>query len=267
MGGAGGFTRGLLASLADDQSTHFMFMDDDIDLDPESLFRVITWLSLLRDEHCIAGGMFDQSRPTRLHEAGAARDERLPFAVRAIYDGLDLGDKQTLDQIHAVRDAEYGAWWLWAAPKSAARRLGLALPLFIHADDIELGTRFTAGGVPSHPIPGIGVWHPPFYAKTPEWMFFYDVRNFLILDSLHPKHDAWSVVRSLCGWLVEDLARYEYRRPSLMMAALHDYFAGPEIAFADPSAKHAAVTRLARENAPDAREGAIDAVEELTELR
>jgi len=40
VGGSGGFARGLVEALQENTYSHFLFMDDDIELDSESIYRL-----------------------------------------------------------------------------------------------------------------------------------------------------------------------------------------------------------------------------------
>jgi galactofuranosylgalactofuranosylrhamnosyl-N-acetylglucosaminyl-diphospho-decaprenol beta-1,5/1,6-galactofuranosyltransferase len=266
VGGSGGFTRGLIESLSDPRSTHFVFMDDDIEIHPETLFRVVSYLSIMKGEHAIDGGMIDLSRPNKLWETGAVRNPAQPFRMTPLYDGLELGNKEALAIVAEVQYPEYGGWWLFACPKSAPPKVGLPAAMFIHADDIEYSNRLERGGVHGYPIPGIAVWHPPFYAKTPDWMFYYDIRNHLICDSIHPKFTPWQVFRTLTYFLHYDLMRFNYLLPTLLLEGLRDFMAGPEVAFSDPVKKHEHILALTKENAsrPDPRE--LDVADGLHDL-
>ena len=63
VGGAGGFTRGMIEALElPKKPTHVLLMDDDVMVMPESLFRTYYLLRLLKDEYkkCfLSGAMFD----------------------------------------------------------------------------------------------------------------------------------------------------------------------------------------------------------------
>jgi galactofuranosylgalactofuranosylrhamnosyl-N-acetylglucosaminyl-diphospho-decaprenol beta-1,5/1,6-galactofuranosyltransferase len=59
LGGSGGFTRGLVAALESNNYSHFTFMDDDIELDSESVYRLFSLYEYAKDDFAIAGGMLD----------------------------------------------------------------------------------------------------------------------------------------------------------------------------------------------------------------
>ena len=72
VGGAGGFTRGILESMsAEKKPTHIILMDDDVKILPESLIRTYTLLSLIKpeyDTHFISGAMLFMEHMNIQHE-------------------------------------------------------------------------------------------------------------------------------------------------------------------------------------------------------
>ena len=71
LGGCGGFTRGMYETLHDDSLTHFILLDDDVRLHPESLFRATRFMRYANDDVVLGGHMLDLVRPDELYEAGA----------------------------------------------------------------------------------------------------------------------------------------------------------------------------------------------------
>jgi len=61
LGGAGGFARGLIEFREEGWSTHVVFMDDDISLEPEAIVRTITLLShATSPDLCVHGAMMSE---------------------------------------------------------------------------------------------------------------------------------------------------------------------------------------------------------------
>jgi galactofuranosylgalactofuranosylrhamnosyl-N-acetylglucosaminyl-diphospho-decaprenol beta-1,5/1,6-galactofuranosyltransferase len=247
FGGAGGFTRGLLESLADPRSTHFLFMDDDVEVDAESVVRVVRWFSLMHGEAAIGGSMLDLALKTSLWEAGATR--RGPFGVSVNHHKLDLEERASLDGLSEVPQAEWGGWWFWALPKWVPRRLGLPLPLFLHVDDIEYGLRLKANGIPTHCIPGVAVWHQPHYAKPTSWHLYYDIRNWLICHAEHGQYPLWRMLFQLHLNAAREMLRFNYQGAALILEGLRDFRRGPG-ALEEPQATQRRVLELTERHAP-----------------
>jgi galactofuranosylgalactofuranosylrhamnosyl-N-acetylglucosaminyl-diphospho-decaprenol beta-1,5/1,6-galactofuranosyltransferase len=74
LGGAGGFTRGLLAARNVPGATHALLMDDDVAVEPEALRRTVAWFAIAHPRQVLGGHMLDLLRPTQLYEAGARVD-------------------------------------------------------------------------------------------------------------------------------------------------------------------------------------------------
>ena len=66
VGGAGGFTRGMLEAMDHkEKPTHVLLMDDDVMILPESLIRTYNLLKIVRPEyehHFISGAMLSMKR-------------------------------------------------------------------------------------------------------------------------------------------------------------------------------------------------------------
>ena len=74
VGGAGGAARGLMEGLAAKgraRPTHFLLLDDDIEMEPDMILRAMSWLRHVKVDQCVGGGMLDLYRPTHLHELGS----------------------------------------------------------------------------------------------------------------------------------------------------------------------------------------------------
>src|SRR5205823_954111 len=101
-------------------------------------------------------------------------------------------------EVHTTR---YNGWWFMAFPLRVVERVGLPLPFFLRCDDIEYGCRLQGAGVPVAPVPGVAVWHAPFYLKTRGWQNYYEFRNMLALCALHypqpARRLAWVFLRRL----------------------------------------------------------------------
>ena len=183
-GGSGGFTRGLdeiRKALPKTGVTHVVFMDDDVEFIPETLYRLHMLLSLMKEEYMdevVAGRMF------RLD------DRKVQYTAAEIWNrgdirhlGLnaDMTQLSVLSDVNDNTDAEYGGWWFCCFPMRFAKENN-PLPFFLHCDDVEYGLRH--GGTPIV-LNGIQVWHETYeYRQTPV-MAYYDMRNSLIVNSVY----------------------------------------------------------------------------------
>ena len=167
LGAAGGFGRGPIEALDDQAVTHACFLDDDVRVEPESLRRMAAFFTLASDNVAIGGHMLDSISPTTLYEAGAVVKPNWVF--RPLHFGLDLSEADTLDALLDPYAMHYNGWWMFGFPKRWIDRVGMPQPCFIRGGDIEFGRRLHDASLPSIAMPGLGVWHEPFYLKTGGW--------------------------------------------------------------------------------------------------
>ena len=93
VGGAGGFTRGMIEILKANENgagvTHVLVMDDDIVLDTDVLLRTYTLLSLRKPEYAdvfVGGAMLRLDRPNIQVENGAAWNQGQLISHKANFD-------------------------------------------------------------------------------------------------------------------------------------------------------------------------------------
>ena len=249
FGGAGGFTRGLLATLDDPTLTHCAFLDDDIRLEPDTILRLIAFLSLAKDNVAVAGHMLDSVQPTRLYEGGAVIDSGNWFP-RPVQQDTDLTQAGGLDLLTQPQPVHFNGWWCFAVPLDVVRRLGLPMPCFIRGDDAEYGMRLYRNGVRTIPLPGAAVWHEPFYLKLGSWQLYYETRNLLMLAAVHGRFGTKAALRRVGrAWLLHMLT-FRYYGAALIMQGLCDFLAGPAVLRENPQPLHARIMALRRTYGP-----------------
>ena len=242
FGGAGGFCRGLLEALDDPAITHIAFLDDDVRLETESLLRMNSFFALARGECCLGGHMLDGICPTTLYEAGAKIREN--WVVHALGHQLDLRSRGVLAGLLDAQAMHYNGWWCFAFPKHLASEHGMPLPCFIRGDDMEWGLRLHNHGVYTVPLPGVSIWHEPFYMKMNSWQAYYEARNTLICAALHlnfsPRHAATQLLTQVVTYLLT----HRYYVAALVLRGAEDFLQGPVILESDPQALHASLSEL-----------------------
>ncbi|MCL1630153.1 glycosyltransferase family 2 protein [Roseibaca sp. V10] len=239
LGGCGGFTRTMVESInAVIPTTHHLLMDDDIVLDPRVLERVVAFLSYCTAEVALGGQMLELERPTRLYEAGG-RLHPLWF-VENVGHGQDMAHPHTLRLFHDTPQIDYNAWWFCVIPTRTIRRIGLPPPIFIRGDDLEYGCRMKDAGVDTVPLPGCAVWHEGFAYKTSDWLLYYDLRNRLIISSLHPDGVTTPDGLYLLGFVMAIILQHRYRAARVALKAIADSMAPIDLAMGVTlDAKHA----------------------------
>lgn len=228
LGGAGGFTKGLLEILkhtARQQITHCVFMDDDALISIEGIKRTFNLLALLKDEylkHFISGAMNMAENIGIQHENGALWNRgKCVFINR----GLDMSILNNLLLNEADYERDYAAWWYCCVPMSAVREDNLPIPIFIHGDDVEYSLRNASGIITMN---GIAVWHPASMHRRTSVNEYYNLRNMLIVNSRHLKgYSIGSVYIKVFSAMAVALTRHRYRDMKLVIRAVCDYLKGP----------------------------------------
>jgi galactofuranosylgalactofuranosylrhamnosyl-N-acetylglucosaminyl-diphospho-decaprenol beta-1,5/1,6-galactofuranosyltransferase len=226
LGGAGGFTRAAMELIQEGRSTHILFMDDDIDVDPAVLMPTHAFVARTVRPTVVGGAMLDLLRPATMCEAGSAISWK--NILRPAHRGLALVAGPGLDVLAEETPVHFNGWWYCAIPTEAFLRHGLPLPVFIRGDDMEYGARLTAKGITTVPLPPVSVWHEPFYAKPPGWRLYYDLRNRLIFASCHPDQAYLDSPLVLLRRLADCLVKHDYMHAELLMRAIGDFLAGPD---------------------------------------
>lgn len=259
LGGSGGFTRGLVEALQEDGYTHFLFMDDDIELDSEVIHKLFSLYEYAESDFAVAGSMLDLHKKSVVWEAGAVyarslsesgeiRPNHEPFAVAPLKNKLDLNDPTALNSLLVEEPVDYGAFWFFAFPKSFVETVGLPLPFFIKVDDIEFSLR-----IKKHfegrivPFPSIAVWHEPFYAKFAVWDAYYAFRNHLITNAINEPISFVDVVKHISKYICYTLLFFDYNYAAMLVKAFEDFVKGPGVfKETDPEQLHADILALSK---------------------
>lgn len=229
LGGCGGFARVMIEAMeADDPPTHLLLMDDDILLDPRIVARAAAFAANAAADVVVGGQAIELERPARLQEAwGRLGDNWLPRMEGSHLDLTAPGALQFWDQ---CPDVHYNGWWFSMIPMRAIRACGLPTPIFLRGDDIEYGLRLRAAGVPTVPLPGLGVWHASVRYKHVGMVQYYDLRNGLITAATHPELAPPPGTMQVLGWAMHHLLVHRYRAAAASLMALADFLAGPDVA-------------------------------------
>ncbi|MBF2064483.1 MAG: glycosyltransferase [Calothrix sp. C42_A2020_038] len=257
VGGSGGFTKGLIEALQEGVYTHFLFMDDDIELDSEVIYRLFSLYEYAKTDFAIAGSMLDLYRRHCLYEAGAlynkAEDKKgnikdSNYVVVPLKHEIELRDTSKLNSLLLEDDIDYGGFWFFAFSKTIVDKIGLPLPFFIKIDDMEFGLRIKQLFKNSIvAFPSIAVWHEPFYAKNPGWDIYYSFRNMLITDAIYGFSKYWTTTYHLSGVIIYNLLVFNYNTARIYIKALNDFLEGPNfLRQNDPEVLHGKICGYAK---------------------
>ena len=243
FGGSGGFARVILEALRIEGATHVLLLDDDARMEPESIFRAAAFLSLSKNK-ALGGQMLDLATPLRVYEQGASLDPATLRVTRGNGDLVPVGP-DGVTAFATVQPCQWNGWWFFAAPLSAVRDNGLPLPLFLRCDDVEYGIRLLGQGIETVGMPGIAVWHEPFYLNIGGWQGYFDIRNVLAAASIHHGLTPLLALRHMVGLVLGALLTYDYYSAWLYCQGVADWLAGPDSLEAPPQRRLDELRRMA----------------------
>ncbi|NWF60281.1 MAG: glycosyltransferase family 2 protein [Fischerella sp.] len=257
FGGSGGFTKGLIEALQEGVYTHFLFMDDDIELDSEAIYKLFCLYEYAKQDFAVAGSMLDSYKKHILYEAGAIYNKSIDdegkikqdkFTGYPLKHNLDLRNTTTLNSLLLEDNIDYGGFWFFGFSKEIVERIGLPLPLFIKIDDMEFGLRINEhfeNGIVA--FPSVAVWHEPFYAKRPIWDFYYYIRNHLITNSIHSSLKYVKTVKIFTNCILYYLFIFDYNSAQMVVKGFEDYMQGPNFITSNtPEILHAKIFESSR---------------------
>jgi galactofuranosylgalactofuranosylrhamnosyl-N-acetylglucosaminyl-diphospho-decaprenol beta-1,5/1,6-galactofuranosyltransferase len=240
FGGSGGFARGMIEAINDSSYSHVILLDDDILLSPISLERLSRFISFMpSNENCIAGSMFRLDRQYIQNESGAQWNSESGFSpLKQSLDMRNVGNV-LFNEFEEYQD--YGGWWFFCVPVNLIRDYGMPYPFFVRLDDVEFSKRISR---PIISLNGIGVWHEPFENKFNPAVYYYDIRNGLILNSVYyPDYGAISAIKWFLRPAVKELCCYRYETAEKIIQAANDFLRGPQyLTRIDPPENHRLVS-------------------------
>jgi galactofuranosylgalactofuranosylrhamnosyl-N-acetylglucosaminyl-diphospho-decaprenol beta-1,5/1,6-galactofuranosyltransferase len=262
LGGSGGFARSMDETVRAGHSDYVLLMDDDVQFDPESFLRAVTFADLARQPTLVGGHMFSLYDRSELH---AFAETIAPYtwwwgAAPNTKPRHDFGRRNLRNTpwLHRRADADYNGWWMCLIPVKVIAEIGLALPVFIKWDDAEYGVRASAHGYPTVSLPGLGSWQVTWDNKDDarDWQAYYHLRNQLITALLHSPHKGGGALISECSErMLQGLLSMQYSTVAVRLLAVEDVLSGPEHLHRDMLSKLAQLREL-RQRYPDTQDEA-----------
>ena len=234
LGGAGGFTRGMLAALDEKKErnlTHILLMDDDAVFDPDMFIRLYGILSMLKEEYkdiTVGGALWREDYPYIQQACGEYFEDFLVKNSHPLYD-LRTYENCTSDFMCKGEEEHplYNGWWCCCYYLEVVGSRNLPLPMFLHHDDISYGLRNEDEGILF--MNGIGVWHKGFDLAYPGTNRYYDVRNPLITTALYcPDMKPSKILKQILVTLTALLMEYRYAEAMMAGWGVEDFCKGPK---------------------------------------
>ena len=256
-GGAGGFGRGLIeVCRAGENYTRCLFMDDDVEIIPESFYRTLLIADYLRPEYenaQINGAMLDMNRRTFFYENLAIQKE---LWVDQYHHEGDLYDYDEVlrvtripEEVFHNKGVKANAPWYYCCFKIEKDETidDLPLPIFIRGDDVEWGWRNSGTVIIS--MNGICVWHAPFYYRVNKVTDgYYLARNMFMINALYTEGFKDQFAKLISYKFHYAIETYDYVSARLIVRALDDILKGSALFDEDPVALMAEVSAMGRED-------------------
>ncbi|CUI01649.1 glycosyltransferase [Leisingera aquaemixtae] len=226
LGGAGGFTRGLLEARARG-ATHCLFMDDDASIHMESLERTWMMLAYARDPRtAVAGAMISEQHRWAIWENGA----RFFTRCQPLHMGTDLRDVTRMlamehEAAQPVPEDFYGGWWYFAFPVAQAEHL--AFPFFVRGDDVSFSL---ANDFNILTLNGVVSFQESFTEKESPQTWYLDLRSHMAHHLSLPQLEvgARGVLKIAAWFFLRNLPRMHYDTLAAINLAVEDVMKGPE---------------------------------------
>lgn len=226
LGGAGGFSRGLLEAKLRG-ATHCLFMDDDATIHMQTLERTWVFLAYTTDPTtAIVGALAKGNEKWALWENGAIFDSK----CYRQHGDRDLRDFQNI--LHIERKSInfphnfYGGWWYFAFPLNRVQHM--PFPFFVRGDDVSFSLVHDFRMVT---LPGVITFQDTdFNNKVTPLTEYLDMRSHLVHHLALRSMDigrlatlkivAWFFARTMC------ICHYETLKA--LNLAFEDVMAGPD---------------------------------------
>ena len=237
LGGSGGYSRIMYEARRLTDSPYILYMDDDIEIEPDSILRALAFGRFATVPMLVGGQMLNLQERSHLHTMGevvGAHDFMWTAAPHADYDydfsTYPLTDRDNPKPLHRRIDVDYNGWWMCLIPRVVAEKIGQPLPLFIKWDDAEYGLRARRAGHPTVTMPGVAIWHMAWSDKDDaiDWQAYFHLRNRLVVASLYHDGDHKGIMQSSLKALVKHLVCLEYSTVAIQIEAIRDFLRGPE---------------------------------------
>lgn len=255
-GGSGGFARGMIERVKENHVDYVLLMDDDIELEINSIDRAHSFLSGLKGEYrdsFLGGAMLCMEMPYVQHENTAYFDK---IRIHSCGRGMDLRKAQNLvineKNVNAHKN-RYAAWWFCCIPLERIKEIGYPLPVFVKGDDIEYSVRNNRQIINMN---GIGVWHEAFVSKLNNATIYFAERNMHIVHQYAYGCNRFTLFVSIVGRLAKWLVRRNFEAVVFLSLAIDDFIKGLEAMTAVPADEKFARVR----NFKSERSIVIDAV-------
>ncbi|MFD3510448.1 glycosyltransferase [Nocardia sp. NPDC058666] len=237
LGGSGGYSRVMYEALKSTDAEFIAYMDDDIEIEPDSILRALAFSRFAKSPVLTGGQMLNLQERSHLHVMGEVIDRGIFMwgaAPNVEYDHdfskNPLKDRDNSKLLHRRIDVDFNGWWTCLIPRQVAEEIGQPLPLFLKWDDAEYGLRAREAGYPTVTLPGAAVWHMAWSDKDDaiDWQAYFHLRNRLVVASMYLPGDGKPMIVNTVKATLKHLLCLEYSTVAIQNEAIRDFLAGPE---------------------------------------
>lgn len=237
VGGAGGFTRGMIEAMEQKPvpATNILLMDDDVAVSPESIKRTYNLLRLLKPEYTdamISGAMLnyeigeDQWEDTGYMTPEGSFAPAKPNLRMTLFQDVVYNETFKVSRKVQEDKQRYAAWWYCCIPMNVIKENGLPLPVFVRCDDAEYGVRC---GKELITMNGLCIWHMSFHVRYNAAVERYQTtRNTMIAQCTTGFAPHSDFMHELHNNIRLELKKFGYANAELCLDAFEDFLKGPK---------------------------------------
>ena len=237
VGGAGGFTRGMIEAMEQKPvpATNILLMDDDVAVSPESIKRTYNLLRLLKPEYqdaMISGAMLnyeigeDQWEDTGYMTPKGSFAPAKPNLRMTLFSDIIYNETFKVSREVQEDKQRYAAWWYCCIPMNVIKENGLPLPVFVRCDDAEFGVRC---GKELITMNGLCIWHMSFHVRYNAAVERYQTtRNTMIAQCTTGFAPHSDFMHELHNNIRLELKKFGYANAELCLDAFEDFLKGPK---------------------------------------
>ncbi len=234
VGGSGGFARGMIEALhGKPAATHVLLLDDDVAIQPESIYRTYALLRLEKDEYknaFISGAMMGtRDLDIRYEDLGCVDtrgflkslrgSSRMNTVHNLVESEIFVPDKS--DDNHPI----YAGWWYCCIPANTIKKEGLPLPFFVRLDDVEYALRCKPYIISMN---GICIWHDDFSTRYNAAVERYQTtRNSFAMAAISQVAPYISFIQELDHNFRLEIEKFNYTDAELVLDGFEDFLRGP----------------------------------------
>ena len=226
LGGAGGFSRGLIETR-EMGATHCLFMDDDASMHMGAITRAWMFLAYAKDPRTsVAGAMIHGDYRWRIWENGAVFER----GCKPLFFGCDMRDRQAVFEMEFESTGPnppgyYAGWWFFAFPVN--RVTHMPFPFFVRGDDVSFSL---ANDLRIVTLPGVASFQESFTDKASPLTWYLDMRSHMAHHlSLPMLHRSWPrLMRMVVNFYLRTILRFHYDSLSAVNLAIEDVLRGPQ---------------------------------------